>query len=45
MVMYGGPEGSNTNKRETPNKKKKTQITKRKTQIKMDNANKKRKCK
>ena len=26
--LYGGPEGSNTNKKETANKKKKTQIKK-----------------
>lgn len=35
----GGPEGSNTNKKETANKKKKNAIKKRKTQMK------KRECK
>jgi len=28
MVFYGGPEGSNANKKENANKKKKTQIKK-----------------
>ena len=39
MVMYGGPEGSNTNKKETANKKKENANNKK------ENANKKRKCK
>ena len=38
---YGGPEGSNTNKKETANKKKKTQIKKGKRKWKKENANKK----
>ena len=48
MLRYGGPEGSNTNKKETANKKKKTQIKKienanekKETQIKKHNTNKK----
>ena len=47
-ALYGGPEGSNTNKKETTNKKlenvnekKKTQIKLSTTQTKMQKANKK----
>ena len=45
-VLYGGPEGSNTNKKETTNKKngqanKKLENVKKKTQIKKQKANKK----
>ena len=43
-VSYGGPEGSNTNKKENANKKRKTQITqkfKAKMQTKKHNTNKK----
>jgi len=42
-VSYGGPEGSNTNKHKTANKKRKTQITqkfKAKTQTKKHNTKK-----
>jgi len=41
--LYGGPEGSNANKKENANKKKKTQIKKKKMQIKKENATKKKK--
>ena len=44
-ALYGGPEGSNTNKKETTNKKLENVNEKKKTQIKKHNTNKNAKSK
>ena len=44
-ALYGGPEGSNTNKKETTNKKLENVNEKKKMQIKKHNTNKNAKSK